>query len=144
MKTNEELPDQQNDEQNENLGVEETPQTTIPQHIEYPEKYPFLGEEFLNNSDKIFLFDEAIKTIKANIVTPNKSSKASFAYVMYKLIFHGKITNLEQLTNELNEYMQYVNVNFNNYSQSIGKFTLSHKFYKFSNNYLLEKLKDEQ
>lgn len=113
------------------------------QNIINYDKYSFLDDELKNNSNKMMLFDDAINQIKTNIATPYKSSKISIIYVIYKLLLNDKISTRDQMINEINDYLQYMNNNFHNYSQNLGKFTLSHKFLKFSNNYLLEKIGNE-
>lgn len=120
-----------------------TTTTTLPIYIEYQEKYNFLDKDFIDDVNKITLFGEVVSFVKANVNAPNKSTKVSICYVLYKLIKHGVVNN-ESVVQQINAYLNYINTNINQYTIDLGtKYTLQDKFLKFSNNYLLENFNEQ-
>lgn len=129
----------------ENVEIQpiEVGTTTIPEFVIFREKFKFLDNEFLEDVNKITLFGEVVGFVKANVNAPNKSTKVSICYVLYKLIKYGVVTN-ESVHQQINAYLNHINTNINQYTIDLGtKYTLQDKFLKFSNNYLLENFNEQ-
>jgi len=105
--------------------------------------YSFFDKTFISDENKMNLFSNIVNIVKTNENLPHKSAKASVSYVIYNLIKHGVIIDVESLNNEYNKYLNHIFTNFNQYRINLGKYTLSHLFYKFSNNYLLENYNEQ-
>lgn len=105
--------------------------------------FNFLTKEFISDSNKINLFSNIVNIVKTNENLPHKSAKASVSYVIYNLIKHDVIVDIDSLNSEYQKYLNYIFTNFNQYQMSLGKYTLSHLFFKFSNNYLLENYNEQ-
>ena len=118
--------------------------TTIPEFVINREKYKFLDEEFIEDIIKFQIFCDAVNFVKANVNAPNKSTKISFCFVMYRLIKEGIVIDNDSMMLEFNNYLNHVNTNFNQFNIDLSnKYTLQDKFIKFSNYYLLEKLNEQ-
>ena len=132
--------------ESENVEIQpiEVTTTTIPEFVILREKYKFLDDEFLNDVIKFTLFCDVVKFVKANVNAPNKSTKISVCYVLFKLIKEGIVIDNDSMMLQINNYLNHININFNQFNIDLSnKYTLQDKFIKFSNYYLLEKINEQ-